>query len=658
MHRTPVPKKTEGAQSLKLQAVLKERIMDGTFDLDSRNEAAKLSDYASSRHSSNVSRAQSQIMALERNLKTEEEILKVSMEQDQLIAETKLAELKIKEELYLKAEKLKLEHLKKRQVYEKQIEDILQNTSEESFKTGTNRSAAAWIRHNELNREKYHPAQENLPEVSHDENVHAAVGLNEVLFHAFKALNTHSLQDLPTFTGEIMDWPIFESEFQSSTVEFKLNDKENLRRLIKSLRGKARNAVEPLLVSHENVDLIMKLLKTNFGRTEWIIAKRFESLRQLKPVEEGNIESFRDFYNVVIGTTIALKNMKAESYLLNPELVSHVADKLSAFSRQMWIRHKASLMRQGEFVDLNAFSIWLEEELDNQLAMVSPTYYGKKQIGNTKRSPAVVNLINDEGGHKTCILCKKTDHHYLDQCDDFREMNVDERRSVVQRCNFCYVCLKPHHSRKSCKSRITCLVCKLNHNTMVHKEIETDESGSEADEFNSHVDTELNDVLLRIGEVKIRADGQERKIFALFDEGSSLTLLNDELSNEMNLRGTVTRLKYSGINGVLYTDETSRSVPLEICGVNSTKWFKLNKVRTVKSLKLPKVNFDRKLLQRLYPSIDKNILKSLVLAKPQMIIGSNNAGLIVPRENMSHSPNGLQVTNCLLGQTIHGCLKR
>ena len=77
-----------------------------------------------------------------------------------------------------------------------------------------------------------------------------------------------------------MDWPMFENEFKSSTTEYILTGRENLRRLNTARNGKARRT------SH-----------------------RLEILRSLVTANDSNIESFRSFFNIVLGTGVALNNV-------------------------------------------------------------------------------------------------------------------------------------------------------------------------------------------------------------------------------------------------------------------------------------------------------------------------------------------------------------
>ncbi|XP_062713587.1 uncharacterized protein LOC134290458 [Aedes albopictus] len=414
------------------------------------------------------------------------------------------------------------------------------------------------------------PAIEIKDDIEHVEpDAATANSVNEVLCHAFKALQNRHVKDqpkdLPTFSGNIMDWPIFENEFKTSTAEFKLTDRENLRRLNNALQGKARKTVECLLSASENVGLIMRMLKSNFGRTEWVVANRLELLRNLDYVKEGNIESFRVFYNAVIGTAVALKNVNAEAYLMNPELISHLAEKLPAFSKQMWVRHKAFLMKQDTIVDFQEFSRWLEDEMENQLASMNPLFLNKKDrkdIPFARSKPPVLNVNTrtaDQRGQ--CPLCSSNDHLSLVKCEQFVKLSVEQRRSAARSCKVCCVCLKQDHSRSDCRSNKSCSVCNKNHHELVHSDKEYRKSvrkfGKKEPEDICHVSGRNEKTLLRVGKVRIRSQGRVQDVFALFDEGSSISMIDTELADKMDLHGPVSPVTYRWTNGITHQDSRS-----------------------------------------------------------------------------------------------------
>lgn len=94
---------------------------------------------------------------------------------------------------------------------------------------------------------------------------------------------------------------------------------------------------------------------------------------------------------------------------------------------------------------------------------------------------------------------------------------------------------------------------------------------------------------------------------------------------------------------------------IEISGPSETsKFYHLKNVRTVKNLSLPTINFDLDKILSKYPNIETEKLITIQNAKPKLLIGSNNSGWISPLKTISYSIYGLQLCHCRLGWTIHG----
>nr|XP_029716757.1 uncharacterized protein LOC115260055 [Aedes albopictus] len=416
----------------------------------------------------------------------------------------------------------------------------------------------------------------------------------------------------------------------------------------------------------------MRMLKSNFGRTEWVVANRLELLRNLDYVKEGNIESFRTFYNAVIGTAVALKNVNAEMYLMNPELISHLVEKLPLFSKQMWVRHKAFLLKQDTIVDFQVFSRWLEDEMENQLASLNPIFLNKKERRDEtfiRSKPSVLNVnARPTDPQKTCPLCNANDHLSLVKCEKFAKLSVEQRRSVARSCKVCYICLKQDHSRRNCRSDRTCTVCNKNHHELVHSDKESRQPfrkyGNKDAEDVYHVNGRNVTTLLRVGKVRIRSHGKVQDVFALFDEGSSLSMIDSELADQMELSGPVSPVTYRWTNGILHNDSESKILSFQIAGPSEqAKWYELNNMRTIKNMNLPRVNLDIDRIKRLYPLLDEEKLLMIQNATPKILIGSNNAGLIVPLKTVQYSerevsddpqePEPITPNMLLLGRNNH-----
>ena len=105
-------------------------------------------------------------------------------------------------------------------------------------------------------------------------------------------------KDLPLFSGAPAEWPAFHIQFQSSTAECQYSNPENLARLQKSLRSKAKEAVQALLTVPDNVPEVMKTLEMRFGRPELVIRTLIAQTRQLISVKD-DLDSLMEFASMV-----------------------------------------------------------------------------------------------------------------------------------------------------------------------------------------------------------------------------------------------------------------------------------------------------------------------------------------------------------------------
>ena len=76
---------------------------------------------------------------------------------------------------------------------------------------------------------------------------------------------------------------------------------ENLARLHKSLRGKAKDAVQALLTVPDNVPDVIRSLERRFGRTDAIVQSLIDKAQQLPAIGEGHLEPSVDLANMEYG---------------------------------------------------------------------------------------------------------------------------------------------------------------------------------------------------------------------------------------------------------------------------------------------------------------------------------------------------------------------
>uniref|UniRef100_A0A336MGS7 CSON000886 protein n=1 Tax=Culicoides sonorensis TaxID=179676 RepID=A0A336MGS7_CULSO len=398
-----------------------------------------------------------------------------------------------------------------------------------------------------------------------------------------------------------------------------------------------------------------------------------EEMKNLPHLKEDNIAAFRDFFNTVTSTVTTVRNLNCEYYLSSPELLSCLVQKLPSFNRAMWGHFKADLTRKGEICTLHHFSLWLEDELDAQFANFNPinsqfsdsnsmnfkkpqfqynnnTNYQKK-FSNFQKKATVLNHHHTESKQsRPCIICEVVPKHPLFKCEKFLKNTIDERRDLVRKHKLCFSCLNYGHSKDKCQSKNRCKICNSLHHTTLHKSNEPNK-----EETVLHSNNNYSNTLLRCGKVKLKGKNGIIEVFALFDDGSTASQIEDNLAKELQLEGPTVPITYQWTREITAYDPDSKVLQIEISEPSDTsKFYHLKNVRTVKNLSLPTIKFDLDNILSKYPNIETEKLVAIQNAKPKLLIGSNNSGLISPLKTISYSIYGLQLCHCRLGWTIHG----
>lgn len=500
------------------------------------------------------------------------------------------------------------------------------------------------------------------------------------LLLAFREITLKSQKppNLPEFDGnDIMQFPSFLSELERTTAQYEIKPADNLRRINFALKGNARSAVQHLLTNPTNIERIVQILKNNYGRTDWVLLTLKDKMRHLTPIKEDDLESFKRFFNDVTGIVGTLKNLGNEHYLHDPEMIVTLANKLPSLSKSLWCRYKAERDSLNKEVSLETFSVWLEGELSAQFATYEPH---TKKSGSRTQKP----ILFQSSTPSACLLCKTDAIHPLYKCPAFNNMKIDDRRELVKKMSLCFNCLKKGHGSLKCKSENRCTKCKKLHHSMLHKDefpvnhnVEVDED----DEQTSHSDQEPdnteqdeidemsdesenllmnwkpNNCVLRMTTVKVRGPKGIIKVDALFDEGSTASIIDESLVNELGVDGPVSPITYKWTNEIKRFEADSKLVNIEVGSINGSKFYQLRQVRTTKNIALPKQKLNVEDILQNYPYIDPVIVQRLKSANPKLLIGSNNAGLIVPLKTLQSKIDGLQATKCHLGWTLHGSIQ-
>lgn len=476
-------------------------------------------------------------------------------------------------------------------------------------------------------------------------------------------------RDLPPFSGDPEDWPIFINSFQNSTALAGYSDAENLMRLQSCLKGKARELVKSKLLLPALVPDIIRTLRLVFGRPEHILERVINKARNM-PSPRDKLEALIEFALNVQNICATIESCGLDGHLNNPMLVKELLDKLPNQHKLNW-----AMMQKDESVPiLKSFSVWLYSLAEAASTVVTPSF-GKGASVNT-HTQASSNV------GRTCVVCK-VESHKVYQCDKFKNLQLNEKWDIVKSNNLCRQCLS-HHKRK-CHLDKECGIsgCKYKHHPLLHNsnravnpsttqtvnpsttptanpstmqtvsrnEIENTQRSAQ---INAHNNSDEEKPFFRILPIRLHSKNSVVNTFAFLDEGSSVTLVERSIFDSLHLNGVSDPLCLKWTGGTTREETESLRTSLEVSGVFNDTKFILSDVHTVKRLDLPSQTLNMADISTRYPYLKDLPIQSYHNAKPMILIGANNWKLAVPTRIREGNWQQPIATKTRLGWTLQG----
>ncbi|XP_038116949.1 uncharacterized protein LOC119769121 [Culex quinquefasciatus] len=482
-------------------------------------------------------------------------------------------------------------------------------------------------------------------------------------------------KELPVFTGNPVDWPIFISSYNHSTLTCGYTDNENLLRLQRAIQGRAREEVSSLLLNPSTIPQLLTSLKLLYGRPEQIVHTMIEKVRATPAPRADKLESLVSFGLVVHNLCGHLKAIGMEKHLSNPILLHELVAKLPSNVMFNWALYQEQL----PVVDLNVFGDYMSKIAT---ATSGVTLFAAKAAKDDfrpkKEKAAYVNTHStaEQGQRKgddeikekptdrpssnikVCPMCDNSGH-LAANCSKFSKLCLDDRWKLVKEKRLCRRCLVAH-SRWPCKSD-PCGVqgCQKKHHPLLHyeqapteaKRSEPATSGVVALHRQPTIST-----LFRMLPVTLYGKKGKVNTFAFLDDGSSVTLLERKLAATLGLEGKQASLCIHWTSGIKKNFSETREVELEISGADRPQRFVASNVYTVDKLGLPEQTMDVAAMAEEFAYLQDLPLLSLQSAVPGILIGLNNVHLLATlklREGRKGEPIA---TKTRLGWTVYGSM--
>ncbi|XP_050086194.1 uncharacterized protein LOC126571588 [Anopheles aquasalis] len=175
-------------------------------------------------------------------------------------------------------------------------------------------------------------------------------------------------KDLPSFSGNPEEWPLFIASFESSTRICGYTDDENLLRLQRSLKGKALEAVRCRLLHPRNLAGAISTLRTLFGRPECIIQSLINKIREMPNPRADKFNTLIDYGIAVQNICATIEGTGLSGYLYNITLLQELTEKLPPTIRLNWAYHRQTL----QDVTMLDFGDWLNKLVEAASSVTLP----------------------------------------------------------------------------------------------------------------------------------------------------------------------------------------------------------------------------------------------------------------------------------------------
>ena len=392
---------------------------------------------------------------------------------------------------------------------------------------------------------------------------------------------------IDTFNGDPLEFKYFMTTFEE-VIESKIDDaRGRLTRLIQYTSGEAKDLVKGCvyLEPKDGFKKAKELLSKRFGDPQRVLAAYRKELRLWKSIKPNDSVALRNLFTFLVKTSDIITG-----HFDSSDNICIVVSKLPGSLRDRWNRKvyqiRSSMYREPNFNDLVKF-------IETETIIATDPLYSKEaltEVAGTKSS-------GEESKQKTvrtfvailkCAYCEKK--HDIDKCFAFKALELKDRGKWLLKQRLCFGCYRKGHLVRDCNKPRTCDICKSKHPTLLHgyKSSENksapsapeDKSATEVIKETQPLKCNLNElctdfISLCLIPVNVRFNNETVLTYALLDNCSQGTFIDDELLSYLNVKFEETNLSVKTLTG----QETIRckvSNGLEVKGISTNdSWINL-----------------------------------------------------------------------------------
>ncbi len=366
--------------------------------------------------------------------------------------------------------------------------------------------------------------------------------------------------ELAKFDGNVMGWLKFWTQFQKVDCDEELHDADKFQYLIQCMipGTRPRELVESYPMTDKNYAKAISALKDRYGRKDLLVEIY---VRELHKMALGNVSGKQrlelgQMYDTLEAHLRALESLGVTSDCFAAMLYPIIESSLPEEVLRAFQRANLSSMEDSHEKRLQKLLLFVKNEVESEerinlakqaLKKESEEHFDRKQkYAKTfgKGVPTAAGLF--VGQSVTCVFCDK--RHPSTECVTAQEMPLSVKREKSRNRRVCFLCLKPGHNAKACRTFLKCVICSKGHVPVMcpdlnrpSKEPQGVNSGAmNPPPTNSSVLTVQNnkctsDILLQTIELSIEVNGKQVRVRALLDPGSQRSYILRSTAEALNL---------------------------------------------------------------------------------------------------------------------------
>ena len=357
---------------------------------------------------------------------------------------------------------------------------------------------------------------------------------------------------LPTFSGDSIEWRPFWSQFQAAVHETSIPDVQKLTHLVACLRSSALDAVRGMPIVGDNYSSAVTFLRERFGDPSALIGLYAAKLVSCPSIDDGAVNDYRSMIDTF---TASLREIRALSEeVLSKDPTASLQDlilapllplKLPPSSRLEWTRKYSDPARRFDLGELLDFA---QKEVDNLRSIAPAT---PRAVREAKQRPEKAPR-----SATSALLARQP------QVPRIKDLPSHARLGAVRTHRLCFVCFSPRHAASQCSATRCCDLCSSRHHTLLHgllpergarttpSEHEGHEAPDDQHDQTSHnlrasapaATTTFARTLLQTAVVKASASGSSSiSCRLLLDSGSEHSFVTRSLARRLRARRVETK---------------------------------------------------------------------------------------------------------------------